>query len=122
VTDPQRPATWKPFRKNLCDGCWGACCTLPLEVSLNDLVRLGLVKEKDAPLKEIARDLQKRRLIESFSPAMETFTVAQRAGRDCIFLDEESRLCTVYDVRPEVCRKFPLQLGPRQGFCPHKPK
>lgn len=26
----------------------------------------------------------------------------------CPFFDEESRLCTIYEVRPESCRNFPL--------------
>ena len=32
----------------------------------------------------------------------------------CVFLDQEKRQCTVYDVRPGVCRR--LQLGHLQVF------
>ena len=30
----------------------------------------------------------------------------------------KTRRCTVYDKRPNTCRKHP-QVGPRPGYCPH---
>jgi Fe-S-cluster containining protein len=30
-------------------------------------------------------------------------------GRACRFLDPETRRCTVYAARPEVCRRFPYE-------------
>ena len=117
--DVGRPSTWVQYRAGLCDGCWGGCCTLPVEVSVNDLMRLGLVTEDEAAesLKKVARRLLKEGIIQAFQARTQLFVLQQRYGRDCLYLDEKTRLCTVYERRPEVCRKFP-KIGPRPGYCP----
>ena len=120
-TDPQKPSTWKPYRKGMCEGCWAGCCTLPLEVSAYDLMRLELITEDEAAssLKKVARRLMKEGFVRSFMSRTGVFIMEQRAGRDCIFLGEQDRRCTVYEKRPEVCRQFP-KIGPRPGFCPER--
>lgn len=120
--DAQRPSTWTKYRKGLCEGCWAGCCTLPVEASAVDLIRLGLATEEEAAisLKDLAKRLLKEKWIQSFNPKAQLFVLAQVGGRDCVYLDEQ-RLCKVYDRRPQVCRKFP-EIGPRPGFCPAKPK
>ena len=107
----------------MCEGCWGGCCTLPVEVSAADLIRLGLIIEEEAAisLKEVARKLFKKKLIQAFNAKSQLFVLEQRGGRDCIYLDPRTRLCTVYEKRPEVCRQFPT-IGPRPGYCPGKRK
>jgi len=35
-------------------------------------------------------------------------------GTACVFLDLETRRCTIYDVRPSVCHDYPAQ--PRCGY------
>ena len=122
MIDPQRPSEWRKYVKGLCQDCWAGCCTLPLEVSAADLIRLGLTNEEEAAisLKALAKRLIQEKWIQSFNQKTQVFIVAQRSGRDCIFLDE-NRLCTVYDRRPNVCRKFP-EIGPRPGFCPYRKK
>lgn len=117
-TDPQRPSSWKPYKKGMCDGCWAGCCTLPLEVSAYDLIRLGVATEDEAAasLKKMANRLIREGVVRTFRAQTQLFTLEQRKGRDCIFLSEE-RICTVYDRRPEVCRQFP-KVGPRPGYCP----
>lgn len=120
----QRPSTWVKYRNGLCDNCWGGCCTLPLEVNLSDLIRLGWVSEEEAMVlspKAIASKLEKEKKIQAYSQKTGIFVVAQRANDDCILLDKKSRLCTVYENRPTVCREFP-KIGPRPGFCPAKQK
>jgi uncharacterized protein len=116
--DSQRPSTWVAYRKGLCDGCWAGCCTLPVEVSAFDLIRLGLITEEEAAisLKDVAKKLLKQEIIQAYNPKAQLFVLEQIAGRDCIYLGRD-RLCTVYERRPEVCRKFP-KIGPRPGFCP----
>jgi hypothetical protein len=120
--DAQRPSTWVPFKKTLCPGCWAGCCTLPVEVSASDLIRLELVDEEEAAvsLKAVAKRLLKERIIQAYNAKSQLFVLEQRYGRDCLFLGRD-RLCTVYEKRPEVCRKFP-SIGPRPGFCPAKQK
>ena len=120
--DAQRPSTWVRYKKTLCEGCWSGCCTLPVEVSASDLIRLELISEEEAAvsLKAVAKRLTKERIIQAFNAKSQLFVLEQRYGRDCIFLDR-NRLCTVYEKRPEVCRQFP-SIGPRPGWCPAKPK
>ncbi len=114
-----RPSTWMKYRSGLCDGCWSGCCTLPVEVSAFDLIRLGLTDEYEAAasLKKVGKRLQSEGVIRDFSSKTQIFTLEQRQGRDCIYLHPQTRLCTVYEKRPEVCRKFP-KIGPRPGYCP----
>ena len=45
------------------------------------------------------------------------FTMARRASGDCNFLDPQTRLCTVYDQRPETCRLHPQKKSPKPGYC-----
>jgi Fe-S-cluster containining protein len=93
-----------------------------VEVSAYDLIRLGLISEDEAAvsLKKVAKRLMKEGVVRSFHPQVQLFVLEQRAGRDCLFLDEKTRLCTVYEKRPEVCRQFP-KIGPRPGHCPSVP-
>ncbi len=116
--DPQRPASWKSYKLGMCEGCWAGCCTLPLEVSAFDLIRLELITEDEAAasLKKVAKRLMKEGFVRSYHSTQGIFIIEQRHGRDCIFLDK-NRQCTVYEKRPEVCRTFP-KIGPRPGFCP----
>lgn len=124
MSDPARLSMWRKFKKGLCDGCWAGCCTLPVEVDFDDLLRLELVteSEREESPKKILKCLKAQKWVESFQPKTGKYVLAQRAGRDCVYLDEKTRLCTVYDRRPNVCRGFPETLGPRPGFCPAKPR
>lgn len=116
--DPQRPQDWLKYKKGNCEGCWSGCCTLPVEVSAVDLIRLGLISEEEAcvSLKQVAKKLLKEKKIQAFQAKAQLFVLEQRGGRDCIFLGNDRR-CTVYEKRPEVCRSFP-KIGPRPGYCP----
>jgi Fe-S-cluster containining protein len=115
-----RPSTWVKFQNaKQCDGCFAGCCTLPVETSAADLIRLGVLSEDDAAvsLKKAFRRLHKEGIVRSFHAPTQLFILEQRRGRDCVYLHPETRLCTVYEKRPEVCRRFP-KIGPRPGYCP----
>ena len=113
--------TWTRYRNGLCEGCMANCCTMPVEVRVADLVRLQLVDpfeaEHEAP-KQIAKRLEKAGLVEHFNFKRSIFTLARRASGDCRFLDAATRRCSVYERRPDTCRKHP-QVGPRPGYCPY---
>ena len=122
--DVDRPETWTRYRNGLCQDCVANCCTMPVEVRLPDLVRLGLVDPFEAehePPKQIAKRLSKAGLIEHFNFRHSIFTLARRASGDCHFLDAKTRLCTVYEQRPGTCRLHP-QVGPRPNHCPYSPR
>ena len=124
TVDVDRPQTWSLYRRGLCDRCAANCCTMPVEVRLPDLVRLGWIDafeaEHDEP-KQIARRLMRQGLVDHFNFRNSIFTLARRASGDCHLLHESSRRCTVYEQRPDTCRKHP-QVGPRPGYCPYGPK
>ena len=125
IVDVDRPDSWTRYRAGLCASCAANCCTMPLEVRLPDLVRLGLVDafeaEHEDP-KRIAKRLQKARLIDHFNHKHLLFTLARRADGDCQYLDARTRLCTVYEQRPETCRLHPQKKSPKPGWCAYGPK
>ena len=120
--DILRPKTWVPFKLSNCQGCWAGCCTLPVQVSSEELHHMGFLKahEVEGPLKRIAQRLKRQGIIRSYRDRSRTFTLQRKNGHDCIFLDENRR-CTIYDRRPSICRRFP-ETSARPGYCPHQKK
>lgn len=94
---------------------------MPVEIRLSDLIRLGVVTEDEAAgsVKKVAKRLTREGIIVSYRQGTELFMLTQKANRDCLYLDSKTRLCTVYEKRPDTCRQFP-SIGPRPGFCPGK--
>jgi len=123
ISDVGKPSTWTYFRPGLCDDCTAGCCSLPVEVTARDLLRLGLITEDEAraSLKRPAARLKQAKIVESFRADSGLFILAQNHRGDCVFLGANRR-CTVYESRPEVCREFPTIVGPRVGHCPYEPK
>lgn len=123
AADIDRTETWQRFDKRLCQSCRATCCTLPVEVRLDDLVRLGLADEfeRGEPLKTVFRRLSKTGVVERLNPKSGLFTLRRMANGDCQYLDRVTRRCTVYEKRPDTCRNHP-QVGPRPGYCAYQPK
>lgn len=123
AADIERLDTWARYNKDMCYSCHSTCCTLPVEVRLSDLIRIGVVDafEKDEPAKNIAKRLQKDGIVERFNQKTGIFTLTRLSNNDCLYLDRKTRLCTIYDKRPDTCRNHP-RVGPRPGYCAYKPK
>lgn len=120
IVDIDRCDTWTRYKAGMCERCQANCCTMPLDIRLSDLVRLGLVDDFEAANESparIAKRLQKAKQIDHFNSRAEVFTLARRADGDCTFLDPRTRLCTVYALRPDTCRLHPQQKSPRPGHC-----
>jgi len=102
--DPERLETWVRYSAGLCRDCHATCCTLPVEVRIDDLIRLELVDafERDEPAKNIAKRLSKAGIVEHFNHKHEIFTLTRLANGDCLYLDRKTRLCTVYAKRPDT--------------------
>lgn len=115
--------TWVRYSKGLCGSCRGTCCSLPVEVRFNDLERLGVVDPFEAgePLKQVAKRLLKEGIIQHVNQKSGIMTLTQVSNGDCHYLDQSTRLCTVYSQRPDTCRNHP-QVGPRPGYCAYQPK
>jgi uncharacterized protein len=122
--DKDRPSTWKKYDSDFCTSCVANCCRMPVEIKFSDLIRLGLTTEDEAvgSLKKMAKRLIKEGVIKSYRSGTEFFMLTQRSNDDCYFLDPKSRLCSVYEKRPDTCRNFPSKVGPRIGFCPSQKK
>ena len=92
---------------------------MPVEIKAEDLLRLGLTSEDEIERskKKLAKRLIKEKIISSYREGSELFMLSARPNGDCQFLDFKTRLCTVYEKRPGVCREFP-SIGPRPGYCP----
>ena len=61
-----RLETWAKYTSGLCKDCNATCCTMPAEVNVNDLIRIGVVDEfeRDEPAKYIAKRLLKEGVVE----------------------------------------------------------
>lgn len=117
--DKDQPWTWKSYKTGMCQGCYGTCCTMPVEINAEDLVRLEIASEDEVSIskKKLAKRLAKAGIISSYREGTDLFMLSSRPNGDCYFLHPQTRLCTVYERRPGVCRSFP-DIGPRPGFCP----
>jgi uncharacterized protein len=93
---------------------------MPVEVKFHDLVRLGIVSQDDefTSRRKLVNRLKRDGIIQSYREHSQNFMLTQRSNDDCLFLDARTRLCTVYEKRPDVCRNFPQSAGIRPGFCP----
>lgn len=122
--DKDRPSTWKKYDANFCTLCAAQCCAMPVEVRVDDLIRLEVAHEDEAirSVKKLAKRLKKEGVISSYREGTEFFMLTQRPNGDCYFLDPKTRFCTVYEKRPETCRDFPAKIGPRVSYCPSQKK
>lgn len=114
------PSSWTRYRPALCNGCWSGCCTLPVQVTSEELFHMGYIpmEKVNGPLKRIAQKLIRDGIIRSYNDRTRLFRLQQVNGNDCVFLDENRR-CKIYDRRPSICRTFPMN-SKRPGFCPHQ--
>lgn len=119
--DKENPDSWKKYTKNSCNTCVATCCSMPIEIRWEDLVRLNFVEEDDIfkPLKSIVAKLKKEKVITAYREESGLFAFKQTAEGKCRYL--VGNKCGVYEKRPLVCRAFPTTMGWRHGFCPQKP-
>ncbi len=87
-----------------CDSCVGYCCAYPIiQVNRDDVMRLARgigLTEADVRSEYTVRESPKvTRLKLTADPVFK--------GESCVFLDKETRMCTVYEHRPSICRDHP---------------
>ncbi|MET0848570.1 MAG: YkgJ family cysteine cluster protein [Pseudomonas sp.] len=115
--------TWAKYSAPMCGSCVSSCCTLPVEVKIKDLIRIGIVDEfeRGEPPKNIAKRLQKEGIVERYNQKSYIFTLQRLSKNFCLYLYRKCRLCNIYEKRPDTCRNHP-KIGPRPGYCAYKPK
>ena len=96
----------KPRRQYNCSNCPAYCCTYDhIEVTPKDLERLArhhelsVEKARKRFTRKAKEDGRKLRVLRHQKD--EVF------GTACRFLDLETRGCSIYDARPEICRTYP---------------
>jgi Fe-S-cluster containining protein len=121
--DVDEISTWTKHNQRLCSKCRANCCTMPVEVKIPDLVRMGVITEFEAnePIKKLAKKLKKDGVIEHLYFKEQIFMLVRFANKDCLYLDPTSRKCKIYKNRPDTCRDHP-RIGSRPGFCAYEPK
>jgi Fe-S-cluster containining protein len=121
--DVDEISTWTKHKQRLCSKCRANCCTMPVEVKIPDLVRMGVITEFEAnePIKKLAKKLKKDGVIEHLYFKEQIFMLVRFANNDCLYLDPTSRKCKIYKNRPDTCRDHP-RIGSRPGFCAYEPK
>jgi Fe-S-cluster containining protein len=120
IVDKDKPSTWVKYKQSMCRDCIGTCCTMPVEIKIEDLLKLGRISEDDLheSRRKLVNRLKKEGLVQSYRESTQLFMLTAKPNGDCYFLDSKTRLCTAYENRPNVCRNFPTSMGNRLGFCP----
>ena len=112
-----RLETWQKYSTHMCGGCVYSCCTLPVEVKIKELIRIGIVDEfeRGDPPKNIAKRLQKEGIVERYNNKSEIFTLQRMSNNDCLYLDRKTRFCTIFmtsaRIRAATSRKSDRGLG-----------
>ena len=87
-----------------CKKCPGYCCSYPeIEVTPRDIERLGKrfgLAYRDAEARFTKHDAKEGVQLLRHRKDTVYDTV-------CMFLDQKTRRCTVYEARPGVCREYP---------------
>ena len=121
--DVDEISTWTKYEPWLCETCRANCCSMPVEVKIPDLIRMGVLtkNEAKAPIETIATRLKQGGLIEHLYVKERIFILTRSASNDCLYLDPERRTCRIYTKRPDTCREYP-HVGARPGFCAYRQK
>jgi uncharacterized protein len=97
------PATAYKALKYDCDKCVAYCCSIydRVQVTPRDIRRL-------AAHFHVAPEIATHRFTKVFGKERILRRKADKLfGQACMFLNQETRKCTIYDARPLVCREFP---------------
>jgi Fe-S-cluster containining protein len=99
----RQTSTSAPKLKYDCDKCVAYCCSIyeRVQVTPRDVSRLasyfGVTPEVAAA--RYTKVFGKERILRRRADRL--------FGQACMFLNQETRKCTIYDARPGTCREFP---------------
>jgi len=89
-----------------CLKCVAYCCTYTLiPANKRDVKRLA--KHFDLTPAQAEKKFTKKG--DKENPRVLKHQDDKHFGTACMFLDQKTRQCTVYDARPQICRDFPTQ-------------
>lgn len=86
-----------------CDKCVAYCCSIyeRVQVTNKDIRRLAahFSLSPEAATVRFTKLNGKERILRRRADRL--------FGQACMFLNQDTRKCTIYDARPDVCREFP---------------
>lgn len=89
-----------------CLKCPAYCCSYAhIPATKRDIKRLA--KHFDIDEDEARKKFTKKG--DKQTPRVLRHTSDEHFITSCMFLDKETRNCTIYDGRPQICRDFPTQ-------------
>jgi len=89
-----------------CLKCVAYCCSYThIQANKTDVKRLA--KHFDLTEEQAKRRFTKKGDVET--PRVLRHTEDEHFVSSCMFLDKETRNCTIYEARPKICRDFPTQ-------------
>jgi hypothetical protein len=96
-----------------CSACPGYCCSHSrIAISEFDIARLA--KHFDLPVDEAKRKFTYRYQTKEVDEQILRHQKDHIYKSVCRFFDTDARRCTVYEARPNVCRRYPY--GNRCGY------
>jgi len=97
---------------NACLNCVSTCCKLEIDLTKEDYERLksmgkeyAAVKASDFFLLSFPEYKSKKEFLDNLYSDMYA-TLKKDSSGYCVFLDQDTRLCTIYENRPQVCREY----------------
>ncbi|MEL6111726.1 MAG: YkgJ family cysteine cluster protein [Pseudomonadota bacterium] len=95
-----------PKKKYDCLECVAYCCSYThIPTNKTDIKRL-------AKHFEVTEEQAKRRYTkkgDEDTPRVLRHSEDEHFVTSCMFLDKDTRNCTIYEARPKICREFPTQ-------------
>lgn len=89
-----------------CVKCTAYCCTYThIPVNKSDIKRLA--KYHDISVQKAEKKFTKKG--DKENPRVIRHSDDEHFGSACMFLDQKTRNCTIYEGRMKICREFPTQ-------------
>ncbi len=89
-----------------CLNCPAYCCTYTL-IPVTDFDLKRLAKHHGVSVKKAEAKFTKYG--DEENPRVLRHRADEHFKTACMFLDQETRRCTIYEGRPRICREFPTQ-------------
>jgi Fe-S-cluster containining protein len=89
-----------------CEACPGYCCSHP-RIAVSDFDIARLAKHFDLPVEDARRKFTYRYQTKEVDEQILRHQKDHIYKTVCRFFDTDERRCTVYEARPNVCRKYP---------------
>jgi len=98
-----RPTTTYKALKYDCEKCVAYCCSIydRVQVTPRDIKKLAahFRVEPEVATQRFTKVFGKERILRRKADRL--------FGQACMFLNQDTRKCTIYNARPLVCREFP---------------